>query len=84
MRAQASASSDRAANVDLDIAYSPRVPRFLAERGYRPESGARELRRTVEREVESPLSEMLVDGEIQRGDHVSIRVRQNRLQFQRN
>jgi ATP-dependent Clp protease ATP-binding subunit ClpC len=73
-----------AANVPLAIRFEKGVPRFLAEKSFRPEYGARELRRTVEREVEGALSDLLVDGHVRRGDRVTVRVSRDRLRFHRN
>jgi ATP-dependent Clp protease ATP-binding subunit ClpC len=73
-----------AAAVPIRVRYARRVPRFLAERSYRPECGARELRRTVETEVEGRLSEMLVEGTLSEGDSVVVRVSRDRLTFHRN
>lgn len=70
--------------VPLTIDWTPAVPRYLAERGFNPDYGARELRRTVEREVEGPLSDLLIDGRINVGDRVTVKVRGDRLQFGRN
>ena len=38
--------------------------KFLARAGYNPKYGARELRRTVERLVQVPLSKLILSGEI--------------------
>jgi ATP-dependent Clp protease ATP-binding subunit ClpC len=73
-----------AENVPLDVRYDERVPRWLAERSFRPEYGARELRRTVEKEVEGALSDMLVEGRLDSGDTVTIKVSRDRLRFHRN
>jgi ATP-dependent Clp protease ATP-binding subunit ClpC len=73
-----------AEQVPLEVRYDAAVPRWLAERGFRPEYGARELRRTVEKEVEGALSDLLVEGRLQCGDSVRIRVRRDRLHFLRN
>jgi ATP-dependent Clp protease ATP-binding subunit ClpA len=73
-----------AASVPLDLEFSEAVPPLLAEKGFRPEYGARELRRTVEREVEAPLADLLVEGSISEGDRVRIRVSRDKLHFQRN
>jgi ATP-dependent Clp protease ATP-binding subunit ClpC len=70
--------------IPLRLSFAPPVPRYLAQKGYRPEFGARELRRTVEREVEEPLSGMIVDGRLREGDAVQVRVRRDGLQFDRN
>jgi ATP-dependent Clp protease ATP-binding subunit ClpC len=73
-----------AASVPLALRYDDAVPRWLAERGFRPESGARELRRTVEREVEGALSNLLIEGSLHEGDTVTVKVRRDRLEFRRN
>ncbi len=68
----------------LGLVFSPTVPRFLTERGYNPDYGARELRRTVVDLVEGPISEMLVDGRIHEGAQVRVSVKNNALAFQAN
>ena len=73
-----------AASVPLSVRFDEKVPRFLAEKSYAPEHGARELRRTVEKEVEGILSEMLVAGRLSEGDAVTVSVRRDRLAFNRN
>ncbi len=73
-----------AEQVPLELRYDEGVPRWLAEHGFRPEYGARELRRTVEKEVEGALSDLLIEGRINGGDSVRIRVRRDRLHFLRN
>lgn len=74
----------RAVSRHLTLAFSPDVRSFLARRGYDPEWGARELRRTVEREVEVPLSEQLISGAIHDGDRVSVEVSKDHIQFSLN
>jgi ATP-dependent Clp protease ATP-binding subunit ClpC len=44
--------------------------RWLAEKGYDPAFGARPLRRTLQRYVESPLSKRILRGEVKAGAHV--------------
>ncbi len=73
-----------AAHVPLTVRFERGVPRYLAEKSYRPEYGAREVRRTVEREVEGVLSDMLISGSLSEGDSVTVRVRRDRLDFHRN
>jgi ATP-dependent Clp protease ATP-binding subunit ClpC len=73
-----------AATVPIELEFSEGVPPLLAEKGFRPEFGARELRRTVEREVEAPLADMLVEGDLCEGDRVRVRVSRDKLQFHRN
>ena len=73
-----------AAGVPIRLEFSDSVPPLLAEKGFRPEFGARELRRTVEREVEGPLADLLVEGLVREGDRVRVRVSHDQLQFHRN
>ncbi len=44
--------------------------RWLAEEGYDPAFGARPLRRTLQRYVESPLSKRILQGEFEAGDNI--------------
>jgi ATP-dependent Clp protease ATP-binding subunit ClpC len=73
-----------AAAVPITVRYEKDVPRFLAEKSFKPEYGARELRRTVETDVEGALSDLLVDGRLHEGDRVTVKVSRDRLRFHRN
>jgi ATP-dependent Clp protease ATP-binding subunit ClpC len=73
-----------AAHVPLALNIAGSVPHFLAEKGYKPERGARELRRTVETEVEGRLSDLLIEGRVRQGDSVTVRVSHDHLVFHRN
>lgn len=53
----------------------------LAEAGFDPQFGARPIKRTLVRDVETPLSRMLVAGEIPDGSTVSIAAKDHRLTF---
>ncbi len=44
----------------------------LARRGYVPEFGARPLRRTIQRDIETPLSVKILEGTVKDGDTVKI------------
>ncbi len=52
---------------------------WLAEEGYSDEYGARPLRRLIQREVETPLSDALISGEFQAGDDVWLDVAESEL-----
>jgi ATP-dependent Clp protease ATP-binding subunit ClpC len=45
---------------------------WLAEEGYDSAFGARPLRRTLQRHVESPLSKRILKGEFESGDHILV------------
>ncbi|MBW8481184.1 ATP-dependent Clp protease ATP-binding subunit [Actinomadura parmotrematis] len=45
---------------------------WLAAKGHKPEFGARPLRRTVQRELDNPLSRMLLNGDVTEGARVRV------------
>jgi ATP-dependent Clp protease ATP-binding subunit ClpC len=57
-------------DISLDLTQSARE--LLAERGYDASMGARPLRRTIQREIEDPLSEKMLFGEITPGSIVLV------------
>ncbi len=65
----------------LDFQLSETARDWLAEKGYDPSFGARPLRRTLQRLVESPLSKKLIRGELKAGDHLQIDVENDELIF---
>ena len=54
---------------------------WLAEEGYDPQFGARPLKRTLQRRVESPLSIRLLHGEFKEGDTVVVDVGEEGIVF---
>jgi ATP-dependent Clp protease ATP-binding subunit ClpB len=54
---------------------------WLAAKGWDPAYGARPLKRVIQRNVQDPLAEMILAGEIRDGDHVAISVEGNVLTF---
>jgi len=80
--------AERLAEQDLHIELSDEARQWLAETGYDPQFGARPLRRTLLRYVESPLSRKLLRGEFSAGDTVFVDITededgQKRLTFER-
>jgi ATP-dependent Clp protease ATP-binding subunit ClpC len=54
----------------VTLALTDEARGWLAREGYDPAFGARPLRRTLQRHVESPLSRLLLRGEFAAGDHI--------------
>jgi ATP-dependent Clp protease ATP-binding subunit ClpB len=52
---------------------------FLAEKGYDPAYGARPLKRVIQKQVQDPLAEQVLAGEIRDGDTVTITGGSDRL-----
>jgi ATP-dependent Clp protease ATP-binding subunit ClpB len=71
----------RLAERRLAIRLSEKAKEYLAERGYDPMYGARPLKRTIQREVEGPLSKAILKGEIREGMTVGVDVREGKLVF---
>jgi ATP-dependent Clp protease ATP-binding subunit ClpB len=65
--------------VTLDLDESAR--NWLAERGYDPVYGARPLKRVIQREVQDPLADKMLAGEVPDGAHVKITGGADKLLF---
>ena len=50
----------------VDLKIREEVEEFIAQVGYNPQYGVRELRRTVERLIQAPLSSLILSGELRR------------------
>jgi len=65
----------------ITVEFTTEAIDWLARRGFQPEFGARPLRRTIQREVDNRLSEMLLDGRLRPGQAVTVAVDDSRLAF---
>jgi ATP-dependent Clp protease ATP-binding subunit ClpC len=65
----------------ITVEITPEALNWLAEHGYEPQFGARPLRRTIQREVDNVLSEMLLNGRLSPGQRVKVDARDGQLQF---
>ncbi|MCB2413230.1 ATP-dependent Clp protease ATP-binding subunit [Demequina sp. TTPB684] len=63
---------ERMKDKDMGIELTDAAKRLLAERGYDPVLGARPLRRALQREIEDPLSEKILFGEITSGQIIRV------------
>jgi len=57
---------------DIEVDVTENAVTKLVEEGHNPEYGARPLKRAIQRRIEDKLSEELLKGTIQKGDHVTI------------
>jgi ATP-dependent Clp protease ATP-binding subunit ClpB len=53
----------------------------LAARGYDPVYGARPLKRVIQTNVQNPLAQKILNGEVSQGDHVTVDLRDDVFQF---
>ncbi len=57
------------------VRFSPALKRHLARRGFSEDYGARELGRLIKREVEDPLAETIIDGNLGWGAELFVRLK---------
>ncbi|MDD5764076.1 MAG: ATP-dependent Clp protease ATP-binding subunit [Candidatus Bipolaricaulis anaerobius] len=67
----------------VELEFDPSLVDHLAEVGYRPEFGARELRRRVRLEVENALASALLEGKIAAGDKIRVTYDQGAARFEK-
>jgi ATP-dependent Clp protease ATP-binding subunit ClpC len=75
--------ADRLAEHGITITLTEAAREWLANEGYDPQFGARPLRRTLQKRVESPMSVKLLQGEFKAGDTVVVDADQEGLSFQK-
>ena len=63
--------------IKLEIDETART--WLANRGYDPVYGARPLKRVIQKQVQNPLAELLLEGAVKDGDTVRVSVRDGSL-----
>jgi len=67
---------------NVDLVFDDSVIEFLADVGYSPEFGARELKRKIRNEVETKLAKAMLDGTIQEGDKIRVKYNKEKSQVE--
>ncbi len=67
---------------NVTVEFSAAVVDWLARRGHQPEYGARPLRRTIQREIDNPVSRLLLDGQLRSGQHLRVDLRDDQPDFE--
>ena len=57
---------------DIELTFTPSIIDHLAEAGYAPEYGARELRRQIKSEIENRLAKEILRGQISEGSQIQV------------
>lgn len=65
----------------IDMEVSVFAQEGLAARGYDPVYGARPLKRVIQNEVQNPLSQKLLAGEIKSGDRITVDMQNDQFTF---
>ncbi|HEX9804868.1 MAG TPA: ATP-dependent Clp protease ATP-binding subunit [Candidatus Dojkabacteria bacterium] len=66
-------------NLKLEI--STQAIDRLVELGYEPQFGARPLRRTIQREIENPISSLILEGGFEEGDTIKVDFKNDKFVF---
>ncbi|KRL66008.1 Clp protease DnaK DnaJ chaperone ATP-binding subunit [Companilactobacillus versmoldensis DSM 14857 = KCTC 3814] len=69
----------RLAEREVKLSISPTAYDDLVKDGYDPEYGARPMRRTIQREIEDPVSELLLMNNIAEGDTIKVGSKKGKL-----
>jgi ATP-dependent Clp protease ATP-binding subunit ClpB len=73
--------ADILASRRISFSFDDKARRLLATDGFDPLYGARPLKRTIQKLIETPLSRMIVAGEVNDGDNVKISADNNEIKF---
>ena len=74
-------SNERLATKGIGIKIDDKAKKHLIEEGYDPKNGARPLRRKIEDEVESLLSEEIISGKLKKGDIPTLKLVNKQLKL---
>jgi len=64
---------------ELTLKVKPAARTYLVKNGYDPSFGARPMRRLIQREIEDPLSLLIISGRCTRGDVIQVDYRSGKL-----
>ena len=74
-------SRDRLRALGIEVEFSAEAVDWISEHGHQPEFGARPLRRTIQREVDDRIADLLLDDELTEGARVRVDVVDRALAF---
>jgi len=69
------------ANSGTLLKISKGVKEFILEKGFKPEYGARPLRRAIQTLIEDPIAEKFLSKTLHKGNVINIRIRKGQLSF---
>ena len=71
----------RLAEKRIELELTDEAKRFIVEAGYDPVYGARPIKRTIQKSVETEMARKLLSGEIQEGTKLTVEVQDGALTF---
>jgi len=66
---------------NIEVSLTPGAKALIAEKGYDPTYGARHLKRTIQKMIEDPLAEEILQGNLREGSRVRVSKKGDTLQF---
>jgi ATP-dependent Clp protease ATP-binding subunit ClpC len=72
----------RLAERDMDLTMTQQAKEFIADEGYSPVYGARPLKRAIQRTIENPLAEELLEGKFSEGALIQADLVDGKLMFE--
>ena len=66
----------------MQLAINDDVKALIVKEGYEPKFGARPLRRAVQKLIENPLSNLIIEGKFKAGDRVDAKVVDGKIVFE--
>ncbi|MRI83388.1 MAG: ATP-dependent Clp protease ATP-binding subunit ClpA [Nitratiruptor sp.] len=73
--------NEQLASKGITISLTPRAKRYLAQKGYDEQMGARPLGRVIAEEIKTPLTNEILFGKLSKGGRVRVDVRGQKLLF---
>jgi ATP-dependent Clp protease ATP-binding subunit ClpC len=74
--------SERLESQQIELEISQEACDYLIDQSWKPEYGARQVRRVTEQEIEDPLAEEILEGRIKRGEHVLLKLENGHIVFE--
>ncbi|MGE4232453.1 MAG: ATP-dependent chaperone ClpB [Bacteriovoracia bacterium] len=65
---------------DLSLDLDPKATKWLAERGYDPDFGARPLKRLIQKELQNVIANKLLEGRFKKGDTIHVTEKADHLE----
>jgi ATP-dependent Clp protease ATP-binding subunit ClpC len=71
----------RLSDQDMKVSLTPGAKSLIADKGYDPQFGARHLNRTIQKMIEDPLSEEILQGKFVAGSRIRVTKKGETLNF---
>jgi len=73
--------NERVREQDLELVVTAEVREWIVDKGYEPAYGARPMRRVIQKYVEAPLSDEILNGRVARGGRVRVYLKDGEIAF---